>query len=139
MIESMNKASEYDRRSIRDNLKVVGWILSWMATLVVSDKAALYDWWSSEWLTLLSIAVNAGLGLWVIRTYVKLLRGMDDLQRKIQLEAIALSLGITAVGTITYSLLVTWGYIQDEEVNDIFLLLCVSFSFSLILNSVRYR
>ena len=139
MIETMNKASEYDRRSIRDNLKVVGWIFSWMATLVVSDKAALYDWWSSEWLTLLSIAVNAGLGLWVIRTYVKLLRGMDDLQRKIQLEAIALSLGITAVGTITYSLLVTWGYIQDEEVNDIFLLLCVSFSFSLILNSVRYR
>jgi len=139
MIEALNKTSAYDKRSIRDNLILVAWILAWMISLTISDKAALHGWWSREWITIFSIAVNLGIGLWVIRTYIHLLRGMDDLQRRIQLEAISLALGLTAVGTISYSLLVTWGYITDEEVSDIFVLLCVSYSAAVMINVLRYR
>jgi len=139
MIEAMNKASAYDKRAIRDNLGLVAWIFIWMASLTVSDKAALYDWWSQEWITVLSILVNAGLGLWVVHRYRQLLRGMDDLQRKIQLEALSLALGITLVGACSYMLLVTWGYITDEEVSDIFVLICVSYSVAVLANTLKYR
>ena len=68
MIEALKEASAYDKRSIRDNLKLVDQIFIWMGSLTLSDKAALYDWWSAEWITWLSIAINAGLGLWVVQT-----------------------------------------------------------------------
>lgn len=139
MIDTIKKGSSYDARSIRESLKMVGWIFAWMATLMISDKAELYGWWSEEWITIASIVVNAAFGLWVIHVYRRMLQGMDDLQRKIQLDALSIALGISLVGTITYSLLVTWGYIVDEEVTDIFMLMCVSFSVSVIYGAVKYR
>lgn len=139
MIEALRKSNTYDARSIRTNLKMVAWIFVWMASLTISDKAALHGWWSAEWITWLSIAINAAIGLWVIQFYRRMLRGMDDLQRKIQLESLSMALGISLVGTITYSLLVTWGYIVDEEVTDIFTLMCVSFAVSTIYGTVKYR
>lgn len=129
----------YDKRSIKENIKMVALIFIWMISLIVSDKAALYGWWSAEWITVLSIIINAGFGLGVLHSYRRMLKGMDDLQRKIQLEALSMAFGVSVIGSISYSLLVTWGYIIDEEVTDIFLLMCISFSASVLLNSLRYK
>jgi len=140
MIETMKEErSSYDTRSIKENLKLVGWVFTWTASLIISDKAKLYGWWSEEWITITSIIFNAVLGLWMIHCYRCLLASMDDLQRKIQLDALSMALGISLVGTVTYSLLVTWGYIVDEEVTDIMLLMCVSYSVSVIYGSLKYR
>lgn len=139
MNTATTERSDYDRRAIRDNLVFVGWMFLWMASLVVSDKAALHGWWSAEWITWLSVAVTTGLGLWVIFRYLRLLRGMDELQRRIQLNALAIGLGVSLVGAVTYSLLVTWGYIVDEEVTDLIVLMCVSYSVAVIAGTVRYR
>ena len=129
----------YEQRSIRDSLSFVGWTFLWMASLTVSDKAALYGWWSAEWITALSIAVNFALGVWLVLRYMRMLRGMDDLQRKIQLDALAISFGVTLVCIISYSLLVTWGYITDEEVTDIFMIMCISFTLASVGSLLRYR
>ena len=139
MIEALKDVSAYDKRSIRDNLKIVAWIFVWMASLTVSDKAALYGWWEAEWITIVSIIINAALGLWVVYCYRRMLACMDDLQRRIQLEALSMAFGVSLVAACSYTLLVTWGYILDEEVSDIFMVMCVSFSAALILNVVRYK
>lgn len=139
MNEASEKAGTYEKRSIKDNLMVVAWIFIWMASLTVSDKAALYGWWSEEWITVLSIGVNIGLGFCVIRAYMSMLHRMDDLQRKIQLEALGLALGVSLVGACAYSLLVTWGYIVDEEVSDIFALMCVSYAAASLYGVWKYR
>ena len=131
--------SDYDKRSIKDNLAVVGWIFVWMASLTVSDKAALYGWWEAEWITWLSIIVNAALGAWLIVRYLRMLRGMDELQRQVQLQALALTFGITAVACVSYSLLVTWGYIQDEEVTDIFMIMCITYAVTSVAGALRHR
>lgn len=133
------KHSDYDRRAIRENLALVGWTFAWMASLTVSDKAALYGWWSAEWITWLSIAVNFALGAWLVWRFLCMLRTLDDLQRKIQFDALGFSLGVTLVGTISYDLLVTWGYIVDEEVSDIFVLMCLSYAAASIFGVLRYR
>lgn len=139
----MNKTecerSAYDSRSIRDNLVMVLWVFIWMASLTVADKAALYGWWEDGWLTLLAVAVNIALGLGMMVAFMRLLRGMDELQRKIQLDALSMALGISLVGCAAYSLLVTWGYIVDEEVTDIFMLMCVSYSAAVLIGVWRYR
>ena len=139
MIEALKEASDYDKRSIRDNLKLVAWIFVWMASLTVSDKAALYGWWEAEWITWLSIAINAVLGLWVVHSYRQMLKGMDDMQKKLQLEALSMAFGVSAVAACSYGLLVTWGYIQDEEVSDIFFVMCVSFAAASLFNAWRHR
>jgi hypothetical protein len=139
MGKPVTNLSDYDSRSIRDSIVLVIWIFAWMAVLTLADKAALYGWWSAEWITLLAVAVNVMLGFGVIFKFMSMLRSMDDLQRKIQLEALSMALGISIVGCAAYSLLVTWGYIIDEEVSDIFVLMCVSYSASVLIGVWRYR
>ncbi len=140
MIETIKEeCTSYDARAIRENLKFVGWVFVWTLAFVISDKAQLYGWWTADWAVMTSIAVTAALGLWMILCYRRLLRGMDDLQRKIQLDALSLALGISIVGTVLYSLLVTWGYILDEEVTDIMMLMSASYSVSVIYGSLKYR
>jgi hypothetical protein len=35
--------------------------------------------------------------------------------------------------------MVTWGYIQDEEVSDLIMVMCLSFSAASLFNTCRYR
>jgi hypothetical protein len=102
-------------------------------------EAALYGWWAAPWITWLSIGINAALGLWVIHSYRQLLKSMDDLQKAIQLESLSMAFGISLVTACSYSLMVTWGYIQDEEVSDLVMVMCLSFSAVSLFNTWRYR
>lgn len=139
MGDTQPSTGSYEARSIRANLVMVLWVFIWMASMVVADKGALYAWWSAQWITVLAIAVNVLLGLSMIVAFMRLLQGMDDLQRKIQLEALSIALGVSLVGSAAYSLLVSWGFILDEDVSDIFVLMCVSYSVSVLIGTVRYR
>jgi hypothetical protein len=133
------RCSTYDSRAARENIKLVVWVFVWTAAFVISDKAKKFGWWSEEWIAIASIVVTGALGLWMIHCYRRLLSSMDDLQRKIQLDGLSMALGISLVGTVLYSLLVTWGYIVDEEVTDIMLLMCVSYSASVVYGTLKYR
>lgn len=133
------EAGSYDRRSIRDQVLLVGWVFVWMATLTIADKAQLYGWWQSDWAGLVGIAVNLVAGLCMVGFFMRMLRRMDDLQRKIQLDALSLSLGVSLVGCSAYMLAVTWGFIVDEEVSDMFMLMCLSYAASSIFLVWRYR
>lgn len=135
----MTNKSRYDTRAMRDSITLVIWIFVWMASLTVADKAALYGWWQDGWITQLAIAINVLFGLIMMVAFKRMLSRMDDLQRKIQMEALSFSLGISLVGCAAYSLMVTWGYIVDEEVSDIFVLMCVSYSVGALFGVWRYR
>lgn len=139
MIKECLDSTNYQSRSIRDNLVMLLWVFLWMASMTIADKAALHGWWSAQSMTVLAITINILIGAGMIFAFMRMLKGMDELQRKIQLDALSLSLGISLVGCAAYSLLVTWGYIVDEEVSDIFVLMCVSYSVSVIIGAVRYR
>lgn len=133
------KSGSYDARSIRDQLFLVAWIFIWMASLTIADKAHLYSWWSSDWAGMAGIVVNILLGLCMVAYFMRVLNRMDELQRKIQLNALSISLGISIVGCSAYSLAVTWGFILDEEVSDIFMLICLSYAASSLFLVWRYR
>ena len=133
------KLGAYESRSVKDNLVLVMWIFVWMASLTVADKAALYDWWPKGWISIAAIALNIMLGFVMIRFFLKMLANQDELMRRIQLNALSIALGISLVGCAAYSLLVTWGYIIDEEVSDIFVLMTVTYALSSLVLTIRYR
>ena len=139
MNDSIFNRTDYDARSVRDNLVLVAWIFAWMGALTIADKAKLYGWWQDGWMTWLAIAVHVLLGLGVLWKFMRMLKGMDDLQRRIQLESLAIAFGVTLIAAAAYSLLVTWGYIRDEEVSDIFMVMCVTYSAAVLVGSWRYR
>ena len=129
----------YAARTAKHGIRIIVWSLAWAATMIFADKAELYGWFTSEWMTLLAIAANFGAGVGVVLAYMKSLKDQDELQRSIQLNALALGVGVGLVGGFTYSLLVTTGYIMDEEVTDMILLILGTYMAGVAIGQIRYR
>lgn len=139
MKELTAEPDNFTSRWAKSNIRLFCWIFIWVGTMVAVDKAELYGWFTSDLMTMAAIVINAGLGVGVIMTFMRMLRESDELQQKIQLNALALSMGVGLVGSFTYSLLVTAKFVIDNEVSDIILLMSVTYMIGIIVGQVRYR
>ena len=135
----MTESNEFESRTVRGAIRFVLWSLAWTGSMVLVDKAVLYGWYTESFYSVIGIVVNALLGLVVVRTFLRHLGDMDEMQRKIQLDALALSMGVGFVGSFTYSLLTTTGFVTDPEISDIILLMAVTYMASLSFTYLRNR
>ena len=68
------------------------------------------------------------------------LNGLDEMQRKIQLEAMALSLGVGVVGGLSYSMLDVTNVISyDAEISHLVILIGLTYLAGTITGQFRYR
>ena len=123
----------------KNTIRFLCWSFAWSMTMVLADKAILYEWHSSALISAIAIVLNAGIGIGMILSYLRHLKSMDELQRKIQLDALAIAMGVALVGSFSYSLMVTAKFITDAEVSDIILLMTFTFVVSVTVGHVRYR
>ncbi|MDE2744010.1 MAG: hypothetical protein OXI58_20640 [Gemmatimonadota bacterium] len=123
----------------KNTIRFLCWSFAWSMTMVLADKAILYEWHSSALISAIAIVLNAGIGIGMILSYLRHLKSMDELQRKIQLDALAIAMGVALVGSFSYSLMVTAKFITDVEVSDIILLMTFTFVVSVTVGHLRYR
>jgi hypothetical protein len=70
----------------------------------------------------------------------QLLEGSDELEKKIQLESMALTLGLTLVVGIAYSLLDTANVIPwDAEISFLVIFMGLCYMTAIAVNQKRYR
>ena len=139
MNEKPSKPNSAPARSKKNHALIMIWIFIWMVTFVAADKAETYEWYSSGSLPLVAIVINAIIGLAVIATYMRFLKELDEMQQKIQLNALALAMGIGLVGGVSYSLLVSNGYVGSPDTAVAIMLLGGGYSVGLVLGRVRYQ
>ena len=69
-----------------------------------------------------------------------LFKHYDELQKKIQFEAMALTLGLAVVVGLTYEISFDFGVINSEpEFEYLVFFICFSYIASIIINSLRYK
>ena len=138
MSKSAGGSDGFATRNAKSSVRLMVWTILWVGTMVLADKAELYQWYSSQ-VTIIAIIINAAIGIGTIVTFIRFLGDQDELQRKIQLDALALAMGVGLVGSFTYSLLATAKFIMEEEVSDIIILTTVTYMVGIIVGQVRYR
>ena len=139
MEKPMGNLSCLTSGSAKNTIRFLCWTFAWSMTMVLADKAILYEWHSSDLISVIAIVLNAGIGIGMTLSYLRHLKYMDELQRKIQLDALAIAMGVALVGSFSYSLMVTAKFITDAEVSDIILLMTFTFVVSVIVGHIRYR
>ena len=88
-----------DRRNVRRNAcAVVAWVVSMEGTAQVFRRDLLPTG-AVSWL---AAALPALVGALVIWSYVRFIQEADELQRRIQLNALAVGFGVTVVGVMAY-------------------------------------
>lgn len=115
-MQAHNETASY-RDSNKATAQLVLWTLAWTATLAAArfGPAFLWDAQQQPVASWAAVAANVLVGIAWIVTFARFLRALDDLQRKIMLDALAATLGVgwvvgfayfvaDAAGLVTYDL-----------------------------------
>ena len=90
--------------------------------------------------TILGVLIHIGIGFGMIRVFKQYLLGLDELQRKIQLDAMALSLGIGLVLGSSYELLEDIKLIPFEpEIPHLIILMSLTYVVGTVLGHRKYQ
>ncbi|MGY8781076.1 MAG: hypothetical protein ACKVJJ_05390, partial [Fidelibacterota bacterium] len=91
-------------------------------------------------LTIIGVLINLGIGFGMILANKRHLNGLDELMRKIQLEAMAISLGVGLVCGLSYELLEDIKLITFEpEVSHLIMFMSLTYMVGVIAGNRRYK
>jgi hypothetical protein len=123
-------------RDRRNQWKAVGWLFVWMVSFVSVSLAIRHEVFPGGLWTYLAIAGSTALGVFTVLAYARFVREGDELQRKIQLEALALGFGGAFLAHFGFSLLERTG--NRIDLGDPFLVMVVCYALGLFLGTRRY-
>jgi len=125
----------------RKNTLILGyWTAAWLASIALATFGPVVLWQFDTTLTILAVLMNLGIGFGMILANKRHLKGLDELHQKIQLEAMAISLGIGLVGGLAYSILDTTNVMAfHAEISHLVILLGLTYLGGIIFGHRRYR
>lgn len=133
-VDRCRKMTERDRRnSRRANYWLFGWMLAFAATIF----ALKYEVLPTGLPAYLAIAATTALSAVALGYFVHFIREADELQRKIQLEALGIGFAGGFLANFTMALLErVWTYRFD--VGDLFIFMVVCYLVGIFLGARRY-
>lgn len=127
----------------RDTLKTTAyllWTLAWTATLALARFGPTHLWDAQPAASWAAVAANLAVGVVWIVAHAHYLQGLDELQRKINLDALAVTLGAGFVVGFAY-ISADKADLIDREVNVALLpmLMAVVYVIAIAVGNLRYR
>tara|TARA_R100001143_G_C3361257_1_gene136187 strand:+ start:1242 stop:1664 length:423 start_codon:yes stop_codon:yes gene_type:complete len=135
-IETSNWQGETKQTTIR----LAKWTILWMLTLTIPAFGPALFWGENHLINSLAILLNVGVGIGMIIANIKHLNTLDELMKKIHLEAMGISLGVAVVGGIAYSMLDVTNIIPfDADISGLIILIALSYLVLVFVNFWRYK
>lgn len=111
----------------------------WLVTLALSTFGPKFLWDANKAMSLIAIGINTALGAVLIWANIKHLNVLDELQKKIQIDAMAIALGVGIVGGLSYSVLDISNVIaSDAEIGFLVMLISTAYIVALLVGKKRY-
>ncbi len=119
--------------------KLAAWTWSWVATLAIASFGPKFIWDDHTFLTIFAVSVNFINGILMIIANRNYFNNLDELERKIHLESLALTLGLAVVAGLSYSLLEITNLIGfDAEIGNLVMFIGITYLVCVGVNTRRY-
>ena len=128
-------ATETDRKNQRN---IVFWSLAWIVPFLTANLAVRNDWIGDDPLALAATVGVTGLGVGALLAFRRFLSNADELMRKIQLDALALTVGVGVVSGFSYTLLESAGIVANAEVMTLILVMMVTYIAGIVVGLRRF-
>ena len=127
--------------STRHNtIRLAWWTAAWVVTMAIAVFGSQFVWKEIPSLSLAAIVLNLLVGVGMILANRRHLKGLDELQQKIQLEAMALALGVGLIGGLAYSNLDVTNLIAfDAEISHLVILMALTYMAGIAAATRKYR
>ena len=134
-------ASDSWRANVRrQTVRLAYWTAAWLITMAVATFGPQFLWSEDSALTPLSIGINVLTGFGMIWANKAHLKSLDELQQRIQLEAMGIALGVGLVVGLAYSNLDINNVIGgDAEIGFLVILVSLTYLAAVFVGTRKYR
>jgi len=140
MNKSKSGSSDWAANTERNTKRLGYWTAAWVVTMAVANFGPRFIWQFNESLTVIAILINLAIGFGMIVANKHYLKGLDEMHQKIQLEAMALSLGVGLVVGLAYSNLDVTNIIAfDAEISQLFILMGLTYGAGIFIGLRKFR
>ncbi|MCM8569882.1 hypothetical protein NE848_10860 [Gramella jeungdoensis] len=127
-------------RCKRNTIHLGIWTGAWVLTLALVAFGHKFLWNEDTTISAIMIFINLAVGVGMIIANIKHLNGLDEMHRKIHLEAMGVTLGVTLITGLGYSMLDITNVISyDAEISYLVMIMGITYMFAVLINNFRYK
>ena len=140
MSKTTPAANDWQAKTRKNTLKLGFWTATWLASTALATFGPQFIWDSNKTLTSLALLLNVITGVFTVIANKRHLEGLDELQQRIQLEAMAIALGLGLVFGLAYSMADTTNLIpKDAEISHLVMFIGLTYLISVFVGQRKYR
>jgi len=140
MKQTDSSANGWQASNIHNMRRVMLWTGAWVISMAVATFGPKFLWEFNTVLTIMAVLANLALGSVMILANIRQVKGMDEMQQKIFLDASAVTLGVGLIAGCSYELLEDIRLIGFQpEISHLILLMCLTFAVSMIVGNRRFQ
>ena len=134
------KSNEWEATTRKNVRHVAYWTGAWVLTVAIATFGPKFLWDYNSSISIAAILVSTIIGVGMILMNRKYNNGLDELHRKVTMEAMAIAFGVGVVGGLSYSMLDVANVIPfDAEIGHLVLLIGITYFIAFIVGSIRYK
>jgi hypothetical protein len=140
MNEKIIDSGNIKDRTKKNTIHLGLWSGAWVLATAGAAFGPKFLWDFNTLPTIIGISIHICIGFGMIYANKQHLLGMDEMQRHIQHEAMALTLGVGLVLGMSYELLEDIKLISFEpEISHLIILMCLTYFIGIIRGNRRYQ
>ena len=133
------KTNDWTALTKKNTKRLAFWTVAWTLSMAVASFGPNIIW-DSKLISIITILINLGFGIGMIIANVQHFKVLDEMQKKIQLDAMGIALGVGIVCGLSYSLLDITNIIEeDAEIAFLVILMGLTYSAGIFIGQIRYK
>ena len=130
----------YKSRTRTNVIRLFRWNGAWAAATALMALGPKFLWNKALVFTLLAVGLDLAVGLGMILVNKKYLAELDELQRKVQLNAMGITLGVGLIAGVPFSVMDAYHVIPfHADIAFLLILMSLTFAVSNLYGRWRYR
>jgi hypothetical protein len=130
----------YKSRTCKNTIRLACWGGAWVAATALMGFGPKFLWNKTLVFTLLAVGVNVAVGVGMILANKRYIAELDELQQRVYLNALAITVGVAVVASVPFSVMDRYHVIPfHADISDLVMLMSLTYVVSVAYGNWRYR
>jgi hypothetical protein len=130
----------YQSRIWKNTVRLACWGGAWLAATALMGFGPKFLWNKALVFTLLAVGLNVAVGVGMILANKRYIAELDELQQKVYLNALAITVGVAVIAGIPFSVLNKYHVIPfNADISFLVILMSLTYVVSVAYGNWRYR
>jgi hypothetical protein len=130
----------YQSRIWKNTIRLACWGGAWLAATALMGFGPKFLWNKALVFTLLAVGLNVAVGVGMILANKRYIAELDELQQKVYLNALAITVGVAVIAGIPFSVLNKYHVIPfNADISFLVILMSLTYVVSVAYGNWRYR